>query len=221
MADPNFLHIEDHVHLGPRWQAHEGTNPAVNLQELPPIDVVLLSQYRTDHLDQDVETSLRRNLPIIMTTHSHLYLTSKGDGGELHSRTRCRKLGQHVRRCMSTNNNKPGPFDYVGTPIPMSIRNPTSPGRGSYTRDSSISKANDLTTRHCATNEQLDAGAGLHLPGASELVQQSVSTELLVVISSFFRRVFCVLAMKPLVEIEELPLSCHDILSYCIPRGRC
>ncbi|KAJ9602947.1 hypothetical protein H2200_012727 [Cladophialophora chaetospira] len=80
MTDPNFLHAGDHVHLGPGVTATRRTNPAVNLEDLPPIDLVLLSHYHADHFDQKVEAELRRDLPIITTPHAHKHLSSKGDG---------------------------------------------------------------------------------------------------------------------------------------------
>lgn len=45
MTDPNFLHAGDHVHLGPGVTAKRLKDPAVDLEELPPVDVVLLSHY--------------------------------------------------------------------------------------------------------------------------------------------------------------------------------
>jgi L-ascorbate metabolism protein UlaG (beta-lactamase superfamily) len=42
---PNFLHAGDHVHLGPGVTSARRTNPAVDLHELPRIDLVLLSHY--------------------------------------------------------------------------------------------------------------------------------------------------------------------------------
>jgi L-ascorbate metabolism protein UlaG (beta-lactamase superfamily) len=80
MTDPNFLHAGDHVHLGPGVTAKRQTNPAVDLHDLPNIDLVLLSHYHADHFDQEVEASLRRDLPIITTPHAHSCLTSKGEG---------------------------------------------------------------------------------------------------------------------------------------------
>jgi len=77
MTDPNFLHAGDHVHLGPRVTGTRQTNPAVNLHELPNIDIVLPSHYHADHFDQEVEQSLRRDLPIITTPHAKQRLTSK------------------------------------------------------------------------------------------------------------------------------------------------
>ncbi|KAL4813007.1 beta-lactamase-like protein [Aspergillus spinulosporus] len=78
MTDPNFLHTGDHVHLGPGVTSARRTNPAVDLHELPRIDLVLLSHYHGDHFDQHVESSLRRNLPIVTTGHAKKILTSKG-----------------------------------------------------------------------------------------------------------------------------------------------
>lgn len=78
MTDPNFLHAGDHVHLGPGVSATRKTNPAVDLHDLPHIDLVLLSHYHGDHFDQKVEASLRRDLPIITTPHAHKHLSSKG-----------------------------------------------------------------------------------------------------------------------------------------------
>ncbi|KAF2810395.1 Metallo-hydrolase/oxidoreductase [Mytilinidion resinicola] len=78
MTDPNFLHAGDHVSLGPGISAERITNPAVDLQDLPRIDAVLLSHYHGDHFDQKVEESLRRDIPIITTLHAKSCLQSKG-----------------------------------------------------------------------------------------------------------------------------------------------
>lgn len=80
MTDPNFLHAGDHVHLGPGVTATRRTNPAVDLEDLPPVDLVLLSHYHADHFDQKVEAELRRDLPIITTPHAHKHLSEKDQG---------------------------------------------------------------------------------------------------------------------------------------------
>jgi L-ascorbate metabolism protein UlaG (beta-lactamase superfamily) len=74
MTDPNFLHAGDHVHLGPGVTGERKTNPAVDLEELPRIDAVLLSHYHADHFDEKVESSLRRDLPIVTTPHAKHHL---------------------------------------------------------------------------------------------------------------------------------------------------
>ncbi|KAI9724489.1 MAG: hypothetical protein M1812_000557 [Candelaria pacifica] len=80
MTDPNFLHAGDHVHLGPGVTGTRKTNPAIDLHDLPRVDVVLLSHYHADHFDQEVEESLRRDLPIITTPHAKAHLAGKGAG---------------------------------------------------------------------------------------------------------------------------------------------
>jgi hypothetical protein len=79
LTDPNFLHAGDHVHLGPGVSSARRTNPSVDLHDLPRIDLVLLSHYHADHFDQEVEASLRRDLPIVSTSHAKKALSSKGD----------------------------------------------------------------------------------------------------------------------------------------------
>ncbi|KAK6381388.1 hypothetical protein LTS17_004445 [Exophiala oligosperma] len=74
MTDPNFLHRGGHVHLGPGVRGTRRTDPAVDLHDLPNIDLVLLSHYHADHFDQEVEASLRRDLPIITTPHARHHL---------------------------------------------------------------------------------------------------------------------------------------------------
>ncbi|PTB62116.1 Metallo-hydrolase/oxidoreductase [Trichoderma citrinoviride] len=76
LTDPNFLHAGDHVHLGPGVTSQRRTNPAVDLDQLPSMDCILLSHYHEDHFDQLVEESLNRDFPIITTPHAKGCLTS-------------------------------------------------------------------------------------------------------------------------------------------------
>jgi len=82
MTDPNFLHAGDHVHLGPGVTGERKTNPAVDLENLPRIDAVLLSHYHADHFDEKVENSLRRDLPIVTTPHAKHHLHENKPAGE-------------------------------------------------------------------------------------------------------------------------------------------
>ncbi|RFN52617.1 metallo-hydrolase oxidoreductase [Fusarium flagelliforme] len=77
LTDPNFLHAGDHVHLGPGVTAQRQTDPAVDLDELPSLDGILLSHYHEDHFDRLVEDSLNRDFLIVTTPHAHQCLTSK------------------------------------------------------------------------------------------------------------------------------------------------
>lgn len=82
MTDPNFLHAGDHVHLGPGVTSTRRTNPAIDLHDLPRIDMVLLSHYHADHFDEKVEESLRRDLPIVTTPHARECLVDQKEEGE-------------------------------------------------------------------------------------------------------------------------------------------
>jgi len=78
LTDPNFLHAGDHVHLGYGMTSERLTEPAIELEELPPIDFCVLSHYHGDHFDQIVEEKLQKDLPIITTEHATGELESKG-----------------------------------------------------------------------------------------------------------------------------------------------
>jgi L-ascorbate metabolism protein UlaG (beta-lactamase superfamily) len=77
LTDPNFLHAGDHVHLGYGLRSQRRTNPAIEIEELPPIDFVLLSHLHGDHFDRVTEEKLDRTVPIITTLHAARYLEGK------------------------------------------------------------------------------------------------------------------------------------------------
>src|ERR1043165_6256654 len=70
LTDPNFLHAGDHVHLGYGLTSERLTDPAIDIEELPPIDFCVLSHYHGDHFDQIVEEKLQKDLPVITTEHA-------------------------------------------------------------------------------------------------------------------------------------------------------
>jgi len=70
LTDPNFLHAGDHVHLGYGMTSERLTEPAINIEDLPPVDLCVLSHYHGDHFDQIVEEKLDKNLPIVTTNHA-------------------------------------------------------------------------------------------------------------------------------------------------------
>ena len=78
LTDPNFLHAGDHVHLGYGLTAERLTNPAVEIEQLPPLDFCVLSHYHGDHFDRIAEEKLRKDLPIVTTGHAAGELKDKG-----------------------------------------------------------------------------------------------------------------------------------------------
>src|SRR5437764_6495218 len=78
LTDPNFLHRGDHVHLGYGLRSKRLTDPAIELEQLPGIDLVLLSHMHEDHFDRVVQERLDRKLPIVTTPHAAGELSELG-----------------------------------------------------------------------------------------------------------------------------------------------
>jgi L-ascorbate metabolism protein UlaG (beta-lactamase superfamily) len=78
LTDPNFLHAGDHVHLGYGLTSQRLTDPAMDIEELPPLDFCVLSHYHGDHFDRIAEEKLQKDLPIITTGHAAGELKEKG-----------------------------------------------------------------------------------------------------------------------------------------------
>ena len=78
LTDPNFLHKGDHVHLGFGLRSARLTDPALDLDDLPPIDFVVLSHLHEDHFDRLVEERLDKDLPIVTTPQATIGLRAKG-----------------------------------------------------------------------------------------------------------------------------------------------
>jgi L-ascorbate metabolism protein UlaG (beta-lactamase superfamily) len=78
LTDPNFLHKGDHVHLGYGLTSERLTNPAIQLGDLPPIDLIVLSHMHEDHFDRFVQKNLSRTIPIATTEESARILKRLG-----------------------------------------------------------------------------------------------------------------------------------------------
>lgn len=78
LTDPNFLHKGEKVHLGYGLRSTRRTNPAIEIGQLPRLDLVLLSHLHEDHFDRVVERRLSRALPILTTGHAADALRDKG-----------------------------------------------------------------------------------------------------------------------------------------------
>jgi L-ascorbate metabolism protein UlaG (beta-lactamase superfamily) len=78
LTDPNFLHTGDHAHLGYGLRSQRLTNPAIEIEDLPPLDLVVLSHLHGDHFDRVAEEKLDKTLPIVTTPHAAAWLEGKG-----------------------------------------------------------------------------------------------------------------------------------------------
>jgi L-ascorbate metabolism protein UlaG (beta-lactamase superfamily) len=121
LTDPNFLHAGDHVHLGYGLTSVRRTNPAVEIEDLPPLDFVLLSHLHGDHFDRVAERKLNKATPIISTRHATRYLEKVGFTKTHSLKTwesiDLRKGKASLRLTAMPGTHGPGPFGAVLPPV--------------------------------------------------------------------------------------------------------
>src|SRR5437763_15611307 len=67
LTDPNFLHSGEQVHIGYGLHSTRTTNPAIEIDELPPLDLIVLSHMHEDHFDRVAAQKLNKSFPIVST----------------------------------------------------------------------------------------------------------------------------------------------------------
>lgn len=80
LTDPNFLHRGQHAYLGWGLLSKRLKSPALTVDQLPPVDAVLLSHLHGDHWDRVTQRNLDRELPILTTPHAAKRLLRRGFG---------------------------------------------------------------------------------------------------------------------------------------------
>ncbi len=78
LTDPNFLHMGEQVHLGYGLRSTRTTDPAIDIDDLPPIDLIVLSHMHEDHFDRVAEQKLAKTLPIVTTLQAAATLKKEG-----------------------------------------------------------------------------------------------------------------------------------------------
>jgi L-ascorbate metabolism protein UlaG (beta-lactamase superfamily) len=80
LTDPNFLHKGERVRLGYGLRSRRLTEPALSIDDLPALDLVVLSHFHEDHFDRVAGRHLSRALPIVTTPHAADKLARAGFG---------------------------------------------------------------------------------------------------------------------------------------------
>ena len=78
LTDPTFIHMHEQVSIGYGLHATRLTNPAVDINQLPQLDLVVLSHFHGDHFDQVAERELDKALPIVTTNEASKALGERG-----------------------------------------------------------------------------------------------------------------------------------------------
>jgi len=78
LTDPNFLHRGERAYLGYGRHSRRLTDPALGIDALPPIDLVLLSHLHENHWDRVAEARLSRSMPVATTPQAAASLHDQG-----------------------------------------------------------------------------------------------------------------------------------------------
>ena len=78
LTDPTFIHMHEEVSIGYGMHSKRLTNPAMEIADLPPLDLVVLSHFHGDHFDQVAERDLDKGLPIVTTPEAVRELGERG-----------------------------------------------------------------------------------------------------------------------------------------------
>ncbi len=70
LTDPNFLHRGERAYLGYGLWSKRLTEPALTPEQLPPVDVIVLSHLHGDHWDSRSRRELSHDLPVVTTPHA-------------------------------------------------------------------------------------------------------------------------------------------------------
>src|ERR1041385_6725205 len=78
LTDPTFIHRHEQVSIGYGMHSTRLTNPAIEIWDLPPLDLIVLSHFHGDHFDPVAEHELDKSLPIVTTAEAAKELDKRG-----------------------------------------------------------------------------------------------------------------------------------------------
>jgi L-ascorbate metabolism protein UlaG (beta-lactamase superfamily) len=125
LTDPNFLHRGERAYLGRGLWSKRLTEPALGIDDLPPLDAVLLSHLHGDHWDRRARRGLDQSLPIVTTRHAARRLRLQGfDNAVALDRWTTHELRQGQSTLTITSlpgRHAPGPAQHVLPPVMGSL----------------------------------------------------------------------------------------------------
>ncbi|HKT34354.1 MAG TPA: MBL fold metallo-hydrolase [Nitrospira sp.] len=78
LTDPTFIHRHEQVSIGYGMQSTRLVDPAMDIRDLPPLDLIVLSHFHGDHFDQVAERELAKSIPIITNGEAAKELLRRG-----------------------------------------------------------------------------------------------------------------------------------------------
>jgi L-ascorbate metabolism protein UlaG (beta-lactamase superfamily) len=78
LTDPTFIHMHEETWLGYGLHTTRLVDPAIDIDQLPPLDLIVLSHFHGDHFDQVAERDLDKSLPIITVPQAAKELADRG-----------------------------------------------------------------------------------------------------------------------------------------------
>lgn len=81
LTDPNFLHRGEYARLGYGLRSRRLTDPAREIEQLPALDMVVLSHLHGDHWDHVAEARIDRRMPLVTTPAAADTLGGRGFEG--------------------------------------------------------------------------------------------------------------------------------------------
>src|SRR3712207_6834637 len=136
LTDPNFLHRGQRAYLGKGLWSRRLTEPSLQPEGLPPLDLVLLSHLHGDHFDRIARRELDRALPILSTHEASRQLTKWGSGAARGLSTwetwETSADGATLRVAAAPGVHGPGPAKHLLPPVMGSVLELDTPGQPTF-----------------------------------------------------------------------------------------
>jgi L-ascorbate metabolism protein UlaG (beta-lactamase superfamily) len=136
LTDPNFLHRGQRAYLGKGLWSRRLTEPSMQPDGLPPLDLVLLSHLHGDHFDRIARRELDRTLPILTTHEASRRLGTWGFGAAEGLGTwetwDTSADGATLRVTAAPGVHGPGPARHLLPPVMGSVLELETPGQPTF-----------------------------------------------------------------------------------------